>query len=372
MKKTILLFAMGIAWFAALRPSAVRGCTSWMVFSDLTGNGTNILHKNRDSISRKIVVTLSPEDSPRKWIALGSGGINMGLNGSGLAGIMNSGERSADPPDESRRKNSPGMMRAVLESCDTAAQAAAKLKELTEAGTYSLGRTGSIFLFMDNREGYVCEAISQTVCTVQRCDHGYVVRASNWRNPDMYRHWGNDIRIHLKAEARAFMAVAGLNRILTEHGRIALPEIFALSRHFEMPTGSPLPRSVCGETTCSTASIEIDRQYPETLSTMYVTIGHPRHTVYLPIPVGATRVLPAMKNRKWCNAAFDRLRELKLNAPIPPEWSAFEKESMACYAEARAAARKRLDEGDRAGAVKVLNAAAEKIWRAAAALLGIR
>ena len=372
MKKTILLLAVGIAWFAALRPSAVHGCTSWMIFSDLTGNETNILHKNRDSISQKIVVTLSPEDSPRKWIALGSGGINMGLNGSGLAGVMNSGERNADPPEDSRRKNSPGMMRAVLESCDTAVQAAEKLKKLTESGTYSLGRSGSIFLFMDNREGYVCEATAQRTCSVQRYDHGYAVRASNWRNPDMYRHWGNDIRIHLKAEARAFMAVSELNRILAEHGRITLPEIFALSRHCKMPAGSPLPRSVCGETTCSTASIEIDKQYPETLSTMYVTIGHPRHTVYLPIPVGAARVLPAMRNRKWCSAAFERLREHKLDAPIPPEWSAFEKDSMTSYAEARAAARKLLDAGDRAGAVKVLNAAAEKIWRAAAALLGIR
>lgn len=372
MRKTILLIATGFVCFAAVRPPDVLGCTSWMVFSDLTKNGTNILHKNRDSLSKKIVVSLSPETSPRKWIALGGAGVNMGLNSSGLAGVMNSGERSADPPEESRRKNSPGLMRAVLESCDTAAQAAAKFKELAEAGTYSLGRTGSIFLFMDSREGYICEAIPQRVCTVQRCDHGYVVRASNWRNPEMYPYWGNDIRIHLKAEARAFMAVSGLNRIMAEHGRITLPEIFALSRHFEMPPGSPLPRSLCGETTCSAASIEIDRQYPETLSTMYVTIGHPRHTVYLPIPVGATRVLPAMRSLKWCRSAFARLHELKLDAPIPAEWSAFEQDSMTRYTEARTAARQLLDRGDREGAVKVLNAAAEKIWRSAAALLEIR
>ena len=31
-------------------------CTSWMIFSDLTGNNTNILHKNRDATARSIAV----------------------------------------------------------------------------------------------------------------------------------------------------------------------------------------------------------------------------------------------------------------------------------------------------------------------------
>lgn len=39
-------------------------CTSWIVFSDLTENNTNILHKKRDSKKRQIAVYLSPADSP--------------------------------------------------------------------------------------------------------------------------------------------------------------------------------------------------------------------------------------------------------------------------------------------------------------------
>ena len=72
-------------------PELQHECTSWMVFSDLTKNNTNILHKNRDSLSRNVAVILSPADSPRKWIALGKQYTNTGLNASGLAGAMNSG-----------------------------------------------------------------------------------------------------------------------------------------------------------------------------------------------------------------------------------------------------------------------------------------
>ena len=53
-------------------PALEHECTSWMVFNDLTKNNTNILHKNRDSKVRNVAVFLSSEDSPRKWISLGS------------------------------------------------------------------------------------------------------------------------------------------------------------------------------------------------------------------------------------------------------------------------------------------------------------
>ncbi len=124
MQRIVSLLVLSAAWFAAVAPLPVLGCTSWMVFSDLTKNGTNILHKNRDSANRKIVVTLSPEGSPRKWIALGSGDTNSAINSSGLAVCMNSGEKCIDPPKKVKgRKSTARIQRVLLESCDTAAQA---------------------------------------------------------------------------------------------------------------------------------------------------------------------------------------------------------------------------------------------------------
>lgn len=370
--KYVIRFA---ACFAALlvfvSVPELRACTSWMVFSDLTKNGTHILHKNRDSANRKIIVCMSPENAKRKWIALCGSGTNAILNESGLAGTMNSGELCIDPPNVKGKKTTMKIVQVVVESCDTAEQAAAKLKELIAAGDYSHGKSGSIFFFMDAKEGYICETTA-TTCTVQRYDAGFAVRASNWHNPGMARHSRNDVLRHLKGSTREYSAVAGLNKILDDRGVIAPPDLFELARHWKMPEASPLPRSLCGLSTNSAATIEIDQQYPGTLSTLYAAIGSPRHTVFVPIPLGVTRLHSAMKNRKWSSASYKRLDELKLEAPIPAEWTEFEKKAMEKYLQAKVKARKLLDAGKRDEAVALLNATAERIWKEAAAILKLQ
>ena len=104
------------------------------------------------------------------------------------------------------------------------------------------------------------------------------------------------------------------------------------------------------------------------LSTAYVTIGHPLHTVYIPVPVCAEKVLPVMNNKAWSQAAFDRFDKLGLQ-DIPAEWANFERESMAQYIAAKEKARQLLKKGKRAEAVKLVNTTAEVIWVKAAKLL---
>ena len=128
---------------------APHECTSWIIMPDLTASNTLILHKNRDSASRKVVISISQTGCARKWIALGSGSVNIGLNSSGLAAAMNSGEKCIDPPDVAGKKSTPRMLQVVLENCDTAAQAVEKLKQLIKDGDYFHGKRGSVFLFMD-------------------------------------------------------------------------------------------------------------------------------------------------------------------------------------------------------------------------------
>ncbi len=369
MQRIVSLLVLSAAWFAAVAPLPVLGCTSWMVFSDLTKNGTNILHKNRDSANRKIVVTLSPEGSPRKWIALGSGDTNSAINSSGLAVCMNSGEKCIDPPKKVKgRKSTARIQLVLLESCDTAAQAVEALKKLIAAGDYSHGSSGSIFFILDAKEGYVCETTA-TVCSVQRYTCGYTVRASNWQNPGMYEHSRISADIYLRASNRAYCAFSGLNRLLDTHGKITVPDLLAFSRHCTMPKEALLPRTHCGKSTNSSSCMEIDKQYPGVLSTAYVTIGHPRHTVFLPIPVCAEKVLPAMQKLAWSATAFQRLDKLGLEAPLPPEWTKFEADFLARYAQAKDKARKLLAEDKRNDAVRLLNSVAEEIWKEAADLI---
>jgi uncharacterized protein YeaO (DUF488 family) len=81
------------------------------------------------------------------------------------------------------------------------------------------------------------------------------------------------------------------------------------------------------------------------------------------------KVLPAMADFSWSKAVCARFDKLGFDAPVPEKWIAFEKEYMAKYSDAKAKARKLLDCGKRAEAVKLINDAAAEIWNDAAALL---
>lgn len=348
-------------------------CTSWIVFSDFTKNNTNILHKNRDAMAKTICAYKSPDGVQRKWIALGSdpASVNAGINISGLAGVMNSGEPCIDPPcADNSKKSTPAMMRAILESCDNAKQAVAKLQELIDAGDYWHDKKGSIFFFCDTEEGYICETTAKD-CSVQCYTRGYAVRANIWQNPNMYERSRNTIDSYLNSSARAYITMSTLNKALDDHGSITLPDIFETSRHHQMPEDCPLKRSVCGQNTNSGASLEIDRQYPGILSTLYVTMGPPRCTVYVPIPICAETLHPAMgiDELRFSNAAWKRLDELGYDAPIPGEWSKFETESLATFTKTKEQARELLNNGKQEEAVKLINATAEAIWVDAVKLL---
>ena len=350
-------------------PELQHECTSWMVFFDLTANNTNILHKNRDSYNRKVIMSAAKPGAARQWIAFGSGiGANMGINRSGLAGVMNSGEKCINPSTNKAGKTTPAMMQHILETCDTASQAVEKLRELIKANDYWHEDRGSIFFFLDRNEGYICEITAKN-CIVRRYDRGYAVRANIWQNHGMQQNSRIGIKAYLNSSARAYIAFSGLNAAIDKHNKITPADIFDLSRHWEMPEESSEKRSVCGKTTNSSATLELDRQYPGTLSTAYCTFGNPRHTVYVPVPVCAVKFLPEMTDNSWFNTARKRFDAKGLGSPFPAEWSKYEQEFLAEYSAAKEQARKLLDQGKQTEAENLLNAAAEKIWNRAAALI---
>ena len=346
-------------------------CTSWMVFADKTAGNCNILHKNRDSQTLYSSVYLSPENSPRKWIGSGTlPGVNMGMNSSGLAGVMNSGEEYLDPPTDPTKRSTPKIFREILDTCDTAAQAVEKLREIIASGDYWHKKSGSIFFLMDRNEGFVCEFTSRFF-TVQPYKDGYTVRANIWQNPHMQEQSRIPISKYLNSAARACIAFSGLNKILDEKGKISLLDIFDLSRHCKTPEESSEKRSLCCFKTNSTASLEVDRQYPAVLSTGYFTIGYPRNTVYVTVPICAGELPVGMTDETWSRASRKRYDEQGFDAPMPESWLKYESDFMAKYTAAKESARKLLDEGKEADAVKLLNDTAASIWREAEEILGL-
>ncbi len=343
-------------------------CTSWIIFSDLTKNNTNILHKNRDSSVRNVRVMQSEKGSPRRWIGLGNDDLPcMGMNASGLAAVMNSGEICLDPPEAPGKKSTPALLQAILESCGTAASAVKRLQEFQRKGDYSHGKKGSIFFFADVKEGYICEMTAK-FCSVQRYDSSYTFRANIWHNPGMAQFSRNGLKKFLDSCGRESVVLDAFGSALDKNGKLTLTDTLKLCRQDQQLAGSPLERSVSYKNTNSASSLVIHREFPQTLSTLWVLIGHPRHTIYMPIPLCAEKLLPSMLTPEWSVASWNRFKEVGLHAAIPAQWTALEKQSIAKYEKAVAEAEKLLRGGKKAQAVKLLNQTASGIWEKAAAL----
>ncbi|HOG49278.1 MAG TPA: hypothetical protein PKY10_01670 [Lentisphaeria bacterium] len=341
-------------------------CTSWMVFHDLTVNHTNILHKNRDSNVRGVGVLTNRTPGSRKWVGLGNISehmATMGMNEKGLAVVVNSGEPCIDnnPKNE---WTTPRILMHILDNYDRAADALSCLKNMLKNDQYSHGDSGSIFLFMDLHEGYIAEC-SAHFCSPARFDHGYCYRANIWHNPDMSRYSVNTPKGHLNSCIREMQVYSMLNHALTVRGEtITCSDIWELSRNTSMPD-SENKTGVCNTRTNSTSTLEIDREYPDTLSTMFATLGPPRHTMYLPIPICVTDDRPDAMSKQpiWSDAAFERLEKLGLESSAE-SWVNLERAMLLAYRQAQAEARAKMRQGRRDDAVTILNAAAQTAWAA--------
>ena len=356
-------------------------CTSWLIFSDLTGNATHLLHKNRDASPRNLLPLLSRPDSPRKWIGLGDGKpggtaagtvhVCMGINSSGLAAAVNSGEITVEPSAPRGPVGTPAILRSCLEECDTASQAVEKVREFLRARRYAHGKRGSLFLFMDTKEACIAEVTAER-CSAARYDHGYALRANIWHNPDMASVAVNTIDSWLNSCNREYMVIRNLNRVRQTQGKITAADCLAISRLCTTPHGSPITRTLCSQSTNSASTLEIDLQHPEVLSTGYFLIGPPRHTICVPVPICVEELPPAMTELRWSAAAWKRFDERGFDAKIPPKWREFEAASLERYQAVRAEAKKLLDAGRRDEAVKLLNDTAASIWEAARKLLKVK
>ena len=352
-------------------PNIDHECTSWMVFSDLTGYNANILHKNRDSEKPDILVLKNPAGAPRKWIGLGSTPFPcMGMNASGLAGAMNSGEICVDASNDETKKLTPMILAAILENCDTAAQAVEELQRFLKAGDYWHEQRGSIFFFMDKNEGFICESTAK-FCSVQRYDCGYALRANIWHNPGMDRLSRNTPEAFLDSCGREYVVREKFNAAIDRDGRITLMDIRDLARCKEFPKDTTVLRTVCSNKTNSCSTLVLHREYPDVLSTGWFCIGRPRQTLFLPFPICLESIPESMTRPDWSTAAHKRFNELGLEAPIPQEWLDFEQRSLEDYTHTAKQALALLQNGQKAQASDLLNNSASQIWQEASRLLGI-
>ena len=98
-----------------------------------------------------------------------------------------------------------------------------------------------------------------------------------------------------------------------------------------------------------------DRAFPELLSTVFIAIGPPRHTVYLPVPMGVTEFPEELANGDMGLLAFALRDKYGLDDPSHlKRFEALEKELMDEYFTTREEARKLLRQHRRAEAAELL------------------
>ena len=112
------------------------------------------------------------------------------------------------------------------------------------------------------------------------------------------------------------------------------------------------------------------------LSTGFFTIGHPRHTICVPVPICVEKELlhPVMVDYStfpWSAYSYARQDIRGYDAPIPEEWLAFEEKAFAEYERAQEEARKLMREDKKDSAIEKINKAASLFRDEAARLMGL-
>ena len=333
-------------------------CTSWMLFPELTG-GPMILHKNRDSGKKDIRLIKSDHDAKIKWLGLGDENPCMGFNEKGVACVMNSGETTPEfAPATEGRLTTPEILVQILGNTKNAKEALKMLTGFIENGQYTHKERGSIFFIMDTKGGYIAELTAKRVMPVVVTGN-MTIRANIWHNPGMAQFSRSGIKSTMNSQSREFQAAKGLNEALEKKGVIELEDIWRTSRMRGTMESVMTEHGLCNKTTNSAATIAIDKDFPNMLSTMYVAIGPVGHTMYIPAPICLKEIPQDIADRSWSKAAFARREQhgLSFDSDV---WLPHEKAAMAIYRPALAKAKKAMQNRSRKDAQDILNDAFEK------------
>ena len=333
-------------------------CTSWMLFPELTG-GPMILHKNRDSGKKDIRLIKSDGDAKIKWLGLGDENPCMGFNEKGVACVMNSGETTPEfAPAEEGRLTTPEILVQILGNTKNAKEALKMLTGFIENGQYTHKERGSIFFIMDTKGGYIAELTAKRVMPVVVTGN-MTIRANIWHNPGMAQFSRSGIKSTMNSQSREFQAAKGLNEALEKKGVIELEDIWRTSRMRGTMESVMTEHGLCNKTTNSAATIAIDKDFPNMLSTMYVAIGPVGHTMYIPAPICLKEIPQDIADRSWSKAAFARREQHGLSYDSDV-WLPHEKAAMAIYRPALAKAKEAMRNRRRKEAQAILNDAFEK------------
>ena len=344
--------------------------TGWIVRSRESASGMMLLHgcweaKTQLKLGMRYETPEKNRNIRFRHLRIGSrSGLTFAaFNERGLAIIFTGGDPTSDPKPPANPLNVTGTFGTVSMAgkCASAPEAVKWLR-----GEFEKGRICGtlIFLIADTQRAFAVECASRHFASWE-LPHAFCAYSNCWKLPGM-----DDASLGTAERAahnyqREWTARELLRQALEKKKVISVRDSLAISRASAAEMNDPKfdkargPRKLFTSTynRASAASylFELDSEFPEVLSTVYAACGPQRHTVYLPIALGAADALPAeLFSDGWVGDAVRRRDAAAKDAPVDPRLLEFENRQLKEFAKAREAARILLQKDDPEGARKLL------------------
>ena len=368
----LMMLAVGVLGFRTARAD-----TDWMILPHASESRRMLLHGLRDN--SKPVSTDVWFDQKGKFPSLRigsakSGFVISGTNTCGVAVIASYGDRTSDrnPPNNKHNYTISNAVNLILRNCKTADQG---VRMLQEASRKKLISGSMIFLIVDARRAFAVECSSWHLGSCELTS-GFCVYANVWKLPNMTTASLRSPKSRNWMLQREWVVGEMLRRARNSGKTVSVAETFAASRigtaeinakNFEKAREKGTVNNVPAlKTSADGFLFEIDAEFPAVLSCAYVAFGPPRHTAYLPIPIGAADKLPAeLTPNPWKAAALARNKSAQPTTPVNPQLIAFENRMRTEFAKKREEARRLLRNRQNAEAKTLLQ---ENLQRQAAEL----
>ena len=341
--------------------------TVWMVLPRYSKSGRTLLHACHNSGKRpELMLRWETPKEGYRYLSIGmKNGFRFGgVNERGVAALFTGGGPIADKLPASSPDNFTGRraVTEILRRCASAREAEALLRKAAERKLIA----GALIVFVtDRNHAWVIECSPDNYVSWQ-LPHAFCSYANVWKLPGMDASSISPVERTLLNCQREWAIRETLRRRIDDTGMISLPDSFAASRlNVDDLNGDAYKaaRSKTGKTRFDSAPhsrssldsylIEVDPEFGD-LSCIFVAYGPARHTVYLPIPLGAADSLPPeLFSKEWIGGAFARMEAAKSADPVNPALVEFELKLLAEFEKARLEARwhLRMDRPDEARAV---------------------
>jgi len=368
--KTLTHMALTPLALLAFGIGTAHADTDWIVLPQASESNRMLLHALRDN-SKPVATDLRLDKSGKiPSLRIGNNKTKYtfgGINYQGVAALWTAGDPSRDklPKYDKRYYKGDTAVHLILRKCSTAEQG---VNLLRDGAKKSLIFGNLIFFIADAERAFVVECSHKHFASFELTS-GFCVYANTWKLPGM-----QDASTRLFngigwQSQREWTAAESLRNARKNGGTISPAESFAASRIGTAEANNPAfnkartkdkkPIKVYNTPAMKTSAdgvlFEIDREFPGVLSCAYVAFGPQRHTVYLPVPVGAAEKLPAeLTPDQWKKEALARGKAAAPETPVNSEIIAFENRMLAEFAKKREEARRLMRGNQTAEAKKLL------------------